>query len=103
MHFEDFTQLNTLDDLAAGSSLEELGFGNAVWVTSVYATLGPLAGLVGLRHLTFSAKRIMDGRVQPPAKPDVAGDAVVPDQLVHNGAMRMAQGSITRVKARSHP
>jgi hypothetical protein len=65
LHIEDFTRLNTLDDLAAGSSLQELGFGNAVWVTSVYATLGPLAGLVGLRYLSFSAKRIVDGRIQP--------------------------------------
>src|SRR5450755_1259233 len=35
LHIEDFTRLNTLDDIAAGSSLQELGFGNAVWVTSV--------------------------------------------------------------------
>lgn len=65
LHFEDFTRLNVLDDLAAGSSLEELAFGNAVWVTSVYATLDPLAGLGRLRDLNFSAKRILDGRIQP--------------------------------------
>ena len=58
-------RLNVLDDLAAGSSLEELAFGNAVWVTSSYATLDPLAGLGQLRDLNFSAKRILDGRIQP--------------------------------------
>jgi hypothetical protein len=65
LHFEDFTRLNILDDLAAGSSLEELGFGNAVWVTSAYETLDPLAGLGRLRHLDFSAKHILDDRIQP--------------------------------------
>lgn len=65
LHFEDFTRLNVLDDLANGSLLEDLIFGNAVWVTSAYATLDPLAGLERLRHLKFSAKRILDGRIQP--------------------------------------
>jgi hypothetical protein len=65
LHFENFARLNVLDDLAAGSSLEELGFGNAVWVTSIYETLDPLAGLGRLGHLNFSAKRILDGRIQP--------------------------------------
>lgn len=65
LHFEDFRRLNVLNDLAAGSSLEELVFGNAVWLTSVYATLDPLARLGRLRHLNFSAKSILDGRIQP--------------------------------------
>lgn len=65
LHFEDFTRLTALDDLAAGASLEELRFGNAVWVTSVYATLDPLVALGGLRDLDFTAKRVIDGRIQP--------------------------------------
>lgn len=65
LHFDDFRRLHALDDLAAGPSLEELGFGNAVWATSVFASLGPLEGLTKLRHLTISASRVLDGRIQP--------------------------------------
>jgi hypothetical protein len=36
-----------------------------VWSKSVFESLGPLAALAGLRSLTFNAKRIDDGRVEP--------------------------------------
>jgi len=65
LHFEDFTRLHDLRDLQAGASLQELAFGDAVWSTSVFASLGPLATLAGLRSLTFNAKRIDDGRIEP--------------------------------------
>jgi hypothetical protein len=63
--FEDFTRLHDLRDLEAGIALKELQFGDAVWSTSVFESLGPLAALGGLRSLNFNAKRIGDGRIEP--------------------------------------
>ncbi len=45
LQFEDFTRLHTLDDLAAGESLEELEFGDKVWVKSAFESLEPLSHL----------------------------------------------------------
>jgi hypothetical protein len=61
LHFDDFTRLHDLGDLVAGESLVELEFGDAIWDTSVFESLDPLAGLHRLRHLKLSAKRINDG------------------------------------------
>jgi hypothetical protein len=66
--FEDFTRLHDLRDLQAGVALEELEFGDAVWSTSVFESLEPLAALTGLRSLNFNAKRIDDGRIDPLGK-----------------------------------
>jgi hypothetical protein len=65
LHFDDFTRLHDLSDLAAGDSLVELEFGDAVWDTSVFESLDPLAELQSLRDLKLSAKRINDGRIEP--------------------------------------
>ena len=65
LHFDDFTRLHDLEDLALGESLVELEFGDAVWDKSVFETLEPLSELRGLRALKLSAKKIEDGRVAP--------------------------------------
>lgn len=65
LQFENFTRLHTLDDLATGGALHELHFGDALWNTSVFDSLSPLAALVSLKRLSFSARRITDGRIQP--------------------------------------
>jgi hypothetical protein len=65
LQWQDFSRLHALDDLAAGSSLEELRFGDAVWTKSVFVSLAPLQPLTRLRRLDFDARRIEDGRVQP--------------------------------------
>jgi hypothetical protein len=65
LHFDDFTRLHDLSDLAASDSLVELEFGDAIWDTSVFESLDPLAELRSLRHLKLSAKRIDDGRIEP--------------------------------------
>jgi hypothetical protein len=65
LHFDDFTRLRDLSDLAVGSSLIELEFGDAVWNKSVFESLDPLAELQSLRDLKLSAKRINDGRIEP--------------------------------------
>lgn len=63
--FEDFTRLHDLRDLQPCASLEELQFGDAVWSTSIFESIEPLATLSGLRSLNFNAKRINDERIEP--------------------------------------
>ena len=66
LQFENFTRLHSLDDLATGHSLHELSFGDALWNTPVFDSLSPLASLdSSLRRLSFNARRITDGRIQP--------------------------------------
>lgn len=65
LHFDDFTRLHDLDDLSRGFGLNELEFGDAVWDTSVFESLEPLAALTALKSLKLSAKRINDGRIEP--------------------------------------
>jgi hypothetical protein len=65
LRFENFTRLHGLDDLEAGGTLQDLDFGDALWNTSVFESLSPLAALVSLRRLSFNARRINDCRIQP--------------------------------------
>jgi hypothetical protein len=65
LQFENFTRLHALDDLGTGGTLQELNFGDALWNTSVFTSLSPLAALVSLRRLSFNARRIDDGRIEP--------------------------------------
>jgi len=65
LRFQDFTRLHDLSDLRAGASLQELEFGDGIWSTSVFQSLEPLTALGGLRSLSFNAKRIEDGRIEP--------------------------------------
>lgn len=63
--FEDFSRLHDLYDLQAGESLEELRFGNKVWAKAMFDSLAPVSTLARLRRLSFVARRIGDGRIQP--------------------------------------
>jgi hypothetical protein len=65
LRFENFTRLHALDDLEKGVALQELDFGDALWNTPVFESLAPLAALTSLRRLSFNARRITDGRIQP--------------------------------------
>lgn len=65
LRFENFTRLHALDDLASGAALQELDFGDALWNNSVFHSLSPLAALKSLRRLSFNARRITDGRIEP--------------------------------------
>jgi len=65
LHFDDFTRLHDMGDLASATSLVELEFGDAVWDSSVFDSLEPLSALTGLKSLKLSAKKITDGRIEP--------------------------------------
>jgi hypothetical protein len=63
--FDDFTRLHNISDLEDAISLEELEFGDKVWVKYKLETLDPLSKLGNLRRLSFSAKKIEDDRIEP--------------------------------------
>ena len=65
LHFDDFTKLQDLTDLAAASSLEDLAFGNANWSKFVVPSLEPLSGLSHLQSLAFRVKAVIDNKIQP--------------------------------------
>jgi len=65
LQFDDFTRLHDLSPLEQATTLHELRFGNMIWSTATYFSLEPLRHLTSLRTLSFDAKRIDDGRVQP--------------------------------------
>jgi hypothetical protein len=48
-------------------ALEELSFGNMVWPKYILNTLAPLRDCIGLKSLSFSAKKVLDNRIEPVA------------------------------------
>lgn len=66
--FEDFTRLHDLSRIQEAPALEELNFGDKIWSTYVLGSLGPVGECAGLKRLTFSAKKIVDGRIEPLAR-----------------------------------
>ena len=63
--FEKFNKLHDLDDLRAGTSLQELKFGDGLSGPGmVVKSLDPITGLDNLLSLSFRAK-IEDGRIEP--------------------------------------
>jgi hypothetical protein len=65
LRFRDFNRLHDLEDLRAGAALREVGFGDGMWSKAVFESLEPLTVLGGLVSLSFSVKRIGDGRIEP--------------------------------------
>lgn len=68
LSFMDFSRLHRLDCLATAPSLEEVRFGAEIWDGLIVETLEPLARCRRLRMLDFSAKTLIDGRIEPLAK-----------------------------------
>jgi hypothetical protein len=81
LQFENFSRLHALDDLATGASLQELDFGHALWNTPVYESVAPLSALHSLKRLSFNAKQIDDGRIQPLASLQQLESLVFPPNL----------------------
>ncbi len=63
--FDDFTQMPDISQISKSPTLEELNFGNKVWSTYILNTLEPLRDCTNLRNLTFSAKKILDNKIEP--------------------------------------
>ena len=65
--FDDFTRMHDISQIAQSPALEELSFGNMVWPKYILNTLAPLRDCTGLKFLSFSAKKVLDNRIEPVA------------------------------------
>ncbi len=63
--YDDFTHMHDISEVADASALEDLRFGNRVWPKYILNTLGPIKECAALKRLSFSAKKIVDGKIEP--------------------------------------
>src|SRR5574339_36997 len=63
--YDDFTRMHDISQLPGSPSLEELQFGDMIWTTYILNTLYPLRECTSLKRLSFSARKIMDERIEP--------------------------------------
>ena len=68
LEFEDFSRLRDLEDLRNAVAIEELSFGNKIWVKTRVASLEPVGEVRSVRHLSFAVDKVEDGRIQPLAR-----------------------------------
>jgi hypothetical protein len=57
--------MHDLSEISKASSLEELHFGDVIWDQYILNTLEPLRECTSLKSLSFSAKKIIDERIEP--------------------------------------
>jgi len=65
LEFEDFSRLRDLEDLRNAVAIEELSFGDKVWVKASVASLEPVGAVKAIRRLSFALRKVDDGRIQP--------------------------------------
>jgi hypothetical protein len=65
LEFEDFTRLKDLEDLRNAVAVEELSFGDKIWVKASVASLEPVGTVKTVRRLSFALRKVEDGRIQP--------------------------------------
>jgi hypothetical protein len=63
--YDDFTRMHDISQIASTHSLEELHLGNRIWTKYVIESLKPLEHMHTIRHLSMSAKKIIDQRIEP--------------------------------------
>jgi hypothetical protein len=63
--FDDFTRMHDISEIAGAPALEELQFGDRVWAKYILNTLDPIKKCTTLKSLRFSAKKIVDGKIEP--------------------------------------
>lgn len=63
--YDDFRRMHDISEIAGAPALEELQFGDRVWAKYILNTLGPLQECPALKNLAFSAKKIVDGKIEP--------------------------------------
>lgn len=79
--FDDFTRMHDISQIPKSPALEELSFGNMVWPKYLLNSLAPLKECSGLKTLLFSAKKILDSRIQPLANLKKLGNLEFPSNL----------------------
>jgi hypothetical protein len=63
--YDDFTRMHDISEVADAPALEELQFGDRVWTKYILNTLAPIKKCTALKSLKFSAKKIVDGKIEP--------------------------------------
>jgi hypothetical protein len=63
--YDDFTRMHDLSQISKSPLLEELNFGDRIWTKYILNTLDPLRACASLRRLSFSAKKIIDEKIEP--------------------------------------
>ena len=63
--YDDFTRMHDISEIAGAPALEDLRFGDRVWKKYILNTLGPIRECTTLKSLSFSAKKILDGKIEP--------------------------------------
>jgi hypothetical protein len=63
--FQDFTRMHNIDEISESPLLEELQFGDMIWNKYILNSLQPLQACSSLLSLSFSAKKILDGKIEP--------------------------------------
>jgi hypothetical protein len=79
--YDDFTRMHDISEIAAAPALEELQFGNRVWAKYILNTLAPIKDCTALRNLKFSAKKIIDDKIEPLAHLRQLEDLWFPSKL----------------------
>ncbi len=62
--YDDFTRMHDISEITNSTSLEELHFGDRVWDKYILNTLYPIKELTSLKSLSFSAKKILDEKIE---------------------------------------
>ncbi|SRR6266498_620907 len=65
LSYDDFTRMPDISQISKSLSLEELHFGDKIWSKYVLNTLHPIRECSFLKRLSFSAKKIIDGKIEP--------------------------------------
>src|SRR5512134_2398812 len=63
--FDDFRRMHDISEVADTPALEDLRFGNRVEPKYILNTLNPIKECATLKNLTFSAKKLLDGKIEP--------------------------------------
>jgi hypothetical protein len=66
--YDDFTRMHDISEVADAPALEDLRFGDRVWTKYILKTLGPIKECTTLKNLVLSAKKILDGKIEPLAE-----------------------------------
>src|SRR5262249_34430834 len=63
--YDDFTRMHDISQTLKSLSLEEFHFGDKIWTKYILNTLYPLRECTSLKRLSFSAKKIIDEKIEP--------------------------------------
>jgi hypothetical protein len=63
--YDDFTRMHDISEIADAPALEDLRFGNRVEPKYILNTLSPIKECATLKNLAFSAKKLLDGKIEP--------------------------------------